>query len=74
MRKPFKFHVEGCGAEGATFETSGSFVCEFQECWDAVMIETFNQLTHGRAVFGSPGVGCRGPYDIRRVVIEQVPQ
>ena len=74
MRKPYTFSVHGVGAEGASFEASGNVVCEFADTFEAAMLETFTQLTHGRAVFGSPGVGCRGPYDIRRIVIEQVPQ
>lgn len=74
MRKAWRFKVEGLGAEGATFETSGATLCEFHDAFNIAMEETFHQLTHGKAVYGSPGVGCRGPYDIRKVTIEQESQ
>jgi len=74
MRKPYRFTVHGCGVGGATFEASGSAVCEFPESFEIAMLETFRQLTNGKAVYGSPGVGCNGPYSIRRIVIEEVPQ
>lgn len=74
MRKQWRFRISGSGAEGATFEASGSLLCDFGESFDQAMQETFRQLTNGRAVYGSPGVGCRGPYDIRNVTIEQVLQ
>jgi len=27
-------------------------------------------LTSGKAVFGSPGIGCQGPYKMRSLLIE----
>ena len=74
MRKSWKYHVEGVGAEGATFECKGTTLCEFQHTFTVAMEDAFHQLTNGRAVYGSPGVGCRGPYDIRKITIEQVKQ
>jgi hypothetical protein len=74
VRKPYRFTVVGCGAGGATFETNGTIVCEFPDAFESALMETFTQLTAGRAVYGVPGLGCHGPYDIRRVIIEQVPQ
>lgn len=74
MRKSYRYSVIGSGAEGATFETSGTVMCELIEAFPLAMQETFRQLTNGRAVYGNPGIGCRGPYDIHRVTIDQVPQ
>lgn len=74
MRKSYRFTIDGHGVEGATFQTNGTTLCEFHDTFDVAMEETFHQLTHGKAVYGSPGVGCRGPYTIKRVVIEEQPQ
>jgi hypothetical protein len=74
MRKSYHFAVSGSGAEGQTFHCLGEVLCEFSEVFDAAMTESFRQLTNGRAIYGSPGVGCRGPYDIQSVSIEQVNQ
>lgn len=75
MRKSYRFSINGHGAEGAPFEVRGSTLCEFPELWDEMMKDTFNQLTNGRAIYGAPGVaGCRGPYSIRRILIEEQPQ
>lgn len=71
MRKPYHFTVDGHGAEGTTFRASGTTLCEFARVFDEVMRDTFHQLTSGKAVYGSPGVGCRGPYAIKRVLIEE---
>lgn len=46
-------------------------LCELYECFDLTMKDTFEQLTQGRAIYGQPGVGCRGPYAIKRVLIEE---
>lgn len=74
MRKSFRFTIDGHGAEGATFQTSGTTLCELAHAFDIAMEVTFHQLTNGKAVYGSPGVGCRGPYAIKRVLIEEVAQ
>jgi hypothetical protein len=74
MIKHWHFTIAGAGADGSTFETSGTLHCELAETFDNALCDTFEHLTQGRAVFGKPGVGCRGPYDIHRVTIEQVKQ
>lgn len=72
--KPWQFTISGSGADGSTFETTGKMQCEFHDSFDLAMKSTFDQLTSGRAIYGKPGVGCRGPYDITKLVIEQVKQ
>ena len=74
MRKSYRFQIDGHGVEGATFQTNGTTLCELHHAFDIAMEETFHQLTNGRAVYGSPGVGCRGPYAIKRVLIEETTQ
>jgi hypothetical protein len=74
MTKVYRYKMEGSGAGGATFTTSGTINCEFNDAFHDAMVDSFDQLTKGRAVYGKPGAGCRGPYDIHKVVIEQVRQ
>jgi hypothetical protein len=74
MNKAYRYTVEGSGAAGQTFKTEGVVEAEFHDLFNTVMIDTFNQLTKGRAIYGKPGVGCQGPYDMHRVVVEQVQQ
>jgi len=74
MKKHYQFTVEGSSADENTWLTSGDFTCELHETFDRAMGETFTQLTKGKAIYGKPGVGCNGPYDIHRLVIEQVKQ
>jgi hypothetical protein len=74
MRRPYTFTLKGSAAGGQSWTTTGSLTCEFHELMELVMQETFQQLTAGRAQFGNPGLGCRGPYDITEVSIKQVLQ
>jgi hypothetical protein len=74
MMKTYRYTVEGSGADGQTFRTDGTVSSDFSDALHVAMIDTFEKLTHGRALYGKPGVGCRGPYDIHRVLIEQVQQ
>lgn len=68
----YKFEIEGTGANDQTWITMGTVACEFHDVFDSAMEETFQQLTDGKAVYGKPGVGCRGPYKIDRVAIVKV--
>lgn len=45
-----------------------------QSVFDHAMFDSFMKLTQGYAIFGRPGVGCKGPYDITQVLIKQVKQ
>jgi hypothetical protein len=71
MMKNYAFKIEGSSANGQTWMASGVMECEFHETFNAAMKHTFQQLTNGEAVYGKPGVGCNGPYNILRVLIEQ---
>ena len=72
MVKTYQFTIAGSASDGQTWTTTGTIDCEFHHSFEEAMLKTFDQLTHGRAVYGKPGVGCSGPYDIHRVVIEQI--
>ena len=71
MIKKYHFTFEGSGSNGQTWTTTGYVDCEFHEVFEQAHKATFFQLTNGDAIYGKPGVGCNGPYDIKRVVIRQ---
>lgn len=78
----YKWTVEGTAghgaandAEGQTWQTTGEMDIDsgnFLLALSAVMRLSFQQLTQGLAVYGKPGVGCRGPYHITRYVLEAI--
>jgi hypothetical protein len=72
--KAYRFEMSGTGSNDQTWQTSGVIIDthnDVMSVFDSAMRASFQQLTSGKAVFGKPGVGCSGPYDIRRIVIEQ---
>lgn len=75
--RTFNYTVEGTANGGQTWTTSGA-VQITNEAIDTTMHlilrDSFDQLTRGKAIYGLPGVGCKGPYDIYKIVIEQVKQ
>jgi hypothetical protein len=72
MQKSYRYEVSGSAAGGQSWKTEGSVISTFELALVSVMVDSFRQLTGGRAVYGRPGEGCNGPYDIHRVVIEQI--
>lgn len=74
MNKSYKFEMRGTAHDDQTWTTEGYVYCDFNDIFDRAMRSSFEQLTNGKAVFGKPGIGCRGPYDILSVLIEQVKQ
>jgi hypothetical protein len=69
--KTYHFTFEGTGGNGQTWTTTGYIQCEFVEVFLHAQMETFQQLTKGEAIYGKPGLGCNGPYDVTRAVIRQ---
>jgi hypothetical protein len=71
----YQYHLEGGAAGEQTWSASGIIQIEkagdFAEVPDRAIRETFLKLTTGKAVYGRPGVGCKGPYSIKRLVIEE---
>lgn len=71
MRRTYQYAVHGTAAHDQTWSMSGTVVCEWHEVFELVMRESFRGLTGGKAIYGKPGVGCTGPYDIREFHIEE---
>lgn len=69
--KTYTFIVEGTAADGQTYKTEVELDCELMDVWDFGMRLSFDKLTQGKAVYGKPGVGCRGPYEIDKITIER---
>jgi len=73
----FKYEVAGTAAANSqTWSTSGTMVAElgdFARLPERCMRESFMQLTQGKATYGNPGIGCKGPYSITKLLIEEVP-
>jgi hypothetical protein len=72
MVKSYSFTCVGKGAGGQTWTASGRLDSEFRFVCDEVMRQTFRQLTGGTAVYGRPGLGCAGPYEVDKIVIERI--
>lgn len=63
----FHYTMKGDDANGQQWEHSGDIEVEpafVHTVLSLAMIESFRALTEGKAVFGQPGKGCRGPYRI----------
>jgi len=72
--KTYRYTVEGTNGDASSYRTQGTFETpEFSKTFDMAMRASFLDLTQGRAEFGKPGQGgCRGPYKIRKIIIEEV--
>lgn len=76
MQGNYKFEVQGTAADGQSWTVSGTR--ETANAGDFAFLPTealkdvFLQLTQGRATYGNPGVNCKGPYSITKMVIEKV--
>ena len=68
----WRYSVRGTAAKDQTWRVVGVAHCRTGSVWDTVMAEIFDQLTRGKAVYGKPGVGCDGPYQVIEFHIEQV--
>lgn len=73
MRR-YRFEIAGTTGGGQAYSCEG--VVESLNFNEAIqedaMRDSFQELTHGRAVFGSPGLGCRGPYKVTRFLLTEV--
>lgn len=73
--KIYNYEMRGTATNDQTWRTSGTLtdrVNDLSAVFDMMIRDSFAQLTNGRAVFGKPGVGCSGPYQINRIVIERI--
>ena len=67
-----RYTAEGIAAGGQTWKTEGAVDAVFPLCFEAAMRHSFQQLTSGKAIYGQPGAGCRGPYKISRFELTAV--
>jgi hypothetical protein len=71
MVRDFGYEVEGSGSNGQTFTVTGEVtVSSWEKVFDEANRDCFIKLTSGKAVYGQPGVGCGGPYTIKKMTIE----
>jgi hypothetical protein len=70
----YAYTMKGTAAGGQTWETSGAVEVAPGDFPDVTMLalkDTFMKLTQGKAVFGQPGVGCKGPYSIVELTLKK---
>ena len=73
MTKNYKFEIKGTARNGQTWTTKGFLIgCEFADAFTLAMKRTFQDITHGKAIYGKPETTCQGPYDVLAVHIEQM--
>jgi hypothetical protein len=73
MTLRYRYKMSGTAAYGQTWETTGTVEIEPASFPDVALLatrDTFIQLTKGKAVFGSPGLRCAGPYRIKKLTVE----
>jgi hypothetical protein len=74
--RTYRYQVEGTDANDNRWVIINRVTAEPGEIWrkvpEVIGGEVFMQLTGGKAVFGSPGLKCVGPYRILKVMIELV--
>ena len=72
----FTYQISGHARDGQTWEDKGTVETPFPDIMtvtESVMRESFKALTQGKAIYGNPGAGCRGPYTVTKIVIEREP-
>ena len=72
----YRYTMHGAAADQQTWSADGVIEVAnygaFLQVPGAAAADAFEQLTNGRAIFGLPGVGCKGPYRITKLTIEEV--
>ena len=72
-KKKYRFELCGTGAGDVPWTTRGEVDGTFPDVPPLVIKESFLMLTQGRAEYGKPGQGgCRGPYHIKKMRIEEM--
>jgi len=74
----YGYEVGGTAAGGQTWTVRGSVTVAsagmFHQALELIQGEAFQKLANGKAVFGNPGIGCRGPYRYTRFVVQEFTQ
>ncbi|HEY7417409.1 MAG TPA: hypothetical protein VH593_19655 [Ktedonobacteraceae bacterium] len=75
MTERYNYEITGEAQGGQTWTATGTIYVnnpgQFVDVPDLSMKDAFMKLTSGRAVYGQPGKGCRGPYQITKMLIEK---
>lgn len=69
--KTYRYILRGNAQGGQTWRVAGVVRCEWGMVLNNIMQRSYQLLTQGKAVYGSPGLGCRGPYDITELNVEK---
>lgn len=75
LGKTYRYEVVGTDSVGQGWVVNG-YVDDipgelFHHVIQVIESEVFMQLTQGKAVFGRPGLMCKGPYNINSVTITE---
>jgi hypothetical protein len=69
----YSYRLCGTASDGQTWRVLGTIELtpgDFASAFAKAMRDGFAQLTLGKAVYGKPGVGCRGPYKITHLSLD----
>jgi hypothetical protein len=73
--KSYRYRLEGTGRDNAAWMVEGVAKAEWPDLFDVINRDGFRKLTNGNATYGQPGVGgCKGPYEIKSLLITLVMQ
>ena len=71
----YSYEIKGKAANGQTWTVNGYLNTikqgDFYLAPHMAIKDAFEKLTDGKAVYGQPGVGCNGPYEFTRLLIEK---
>lgn len=66
----FKYLIETKDADEINIITTGDVdAADIFAALANAMRENFLKITEGKAVFGEPGKGCRGPYEVTKITL-----
>lgn len=72
MVRHWSFHVKGTAAGGHPWECRGEIEADPTDLMHRILSHSFHALTNGKAIYGHPGVGCKGPYEIVTLHVERI--
>jgi hypothetical protein len=70
----YQYTVKGTAHAGQTWEVRGRVQGrngDFPDLLHEAMRDSFQLLTQGRAIYGSPGKGCNGPYQVTHFSLDK---
>jgi hypothetical protein len=73
LPKHYHYRVEGKAPMDQTWSVDGDLCCDWCNVMEYIMVQTHHELKSGKALLGKTGVKCRGPFEITRMIIKQMP-